>query len=180
VADVLNDAASACRVPLVVADQPGLAELEERILRERGRVSVFYRALLNSVPVAGGWERLLTAVRKETLLPARTREMLILRVAHLTGCAFEIRAHEVIAAAEGVPAAKLAALGRRELEAAAFDPSELQLLRLADLMTCEVQVPENLVADARQVWGPRMLVEIIVTIAAYNMVARTVEALGIA
>ena len=58
---------SPVRVPLV---QPGthaeLAEIESRIMAERGRVSLLYQVLLNSGPIASGWERMLTAVRNQT------------------------------------------------------------------------------------------------------------------
>ena len=52
------------RVPLVQpGTRPELAEVEGRILAERGRVSLLYQVLLNSGPIASGWERMLTAVR---------------------------------------------------------------------------------------------------------------------
>jgi len=62
------------RVPLV---QPGtraeLADVESRIMAERGRVSLLYQVLLNSGPIASGWERMLTAVRNQTGVPADLR-----------------------------------------------------------------------------------------------------------
>jgi len=43
------------RVPLVEpGTRPELAEIESRILAERGRVSLLYQVLLNSAPIASG------------------------------------------------------------------------------------------------------------------------------
>ena len=65
------------RVPLVVAGtRPELKELETRILQERGRISPLYQVLLNSAPLAQGWESLLTAVRNRSSVPADLRELI--------------------------------------------------------------------------------------------------------
>ena len=82
------------RVPLVQpGTRPELADIEQRIMAERGRVSLLYQVLLNSGPIASGWERMLTAVRNQTSVPADLRELMILRVAVLNRAAFEFDAH---------------------------------------------------------------------------------------
>src|SRR5207249_12035124 len=82
------------RVPLVEpGSRPELAELERSILAARGRISPLYQALLNSPSIASGWEKLLTAVRNQTLVPASLRELVILRVAVLNRASFEFDAH---------------------------------------------------------------------------------------
>lgn len=82
------------RVPLVVpGSKPELAEVEARIQSERGRISLLYQALLNSAPIAAGWEAMLTAVRNRTGVAADLREMIILRIAVLNDAAFEFDAH---------------------------------------------------------------------------------------
>ena len=87
------------RVGLVTpGTRPALADVEASILAERGRVSLLYQVLLNSAPIARGWERMLTAVRNQTGVPAALRELIILRVAVLNGAPFEFEAHAPIAA----------------------------------------------------------------------------------
>ena len=77
---------SKLRVPPVQpGTRPELAEIEGRILGERGRVSLLYQVLLNSGPIASGLERMLTAVRNQTSIPGDLRELIILRVAVLNG-----------------------------------------------------------------------------------------------
>ena len=60
--------------------------LTERIRRERGgQLHNLYRMLLHSPPVTEGWLAFLTAIRHETELPGRYRELAILRIAVLNG-----------------------------------------------------------------------------------------------
>ena len=81
--------------------RPELAELESRILAERGRISPLYQVLLNSPPIAQGWEQMLSAVRNRNSLPADIRELLILRVAVLNRAPYEFEAHVPHALAAG-------------------------------------------------------------------------------
>ena len=168
------------RVPLVQpGTRPELAEIEGRILAERGRVSLLYQVLLNSGPIASGWERMLTAVRNQTGVPGDLREMIILRVAVLNRAAFEFDAHAPIAEREGVVPAKIDAL-RQPLLGDAFEPRERLVLRLTDAMTREVDVPEDLMAELQARYDARSLVELVATVAAYNMVSRFLVALNVA
>ena len=167
------------RVPLVEpGTRPELAEIEARILAERGRVSLLYQVLLNSGPIASGWERMLTAVRNQTSVPGDLREMIILRVAVLNRAAFEFEAHAPIAEREGVPPPKIDAL-RQPLLGDVFDARERLVLRLTDAMTRDVDVPEALMAELQARYDARSLVELVATVAAYNMVSRFLVALEI-
>src|SRR3712207_5896813 len=123
------------RVPLVQpGTRPELAEIEGRILAERGRISLLYQVLLNSGPIAAGWERMLTAVRNQTSVPADLRELMILRVAVLNGANFEFDAHIPHAERAGISAEKIEAV-RAEKPPAVFTPLEQLVLELSDAMT---------------------------------------------
>lgn len=168
------------RVPLV---QPGtraeLADVEARIMGERGRVSLLYQVLLNSGPIASGWERMLTAVRNQTGVPADLRELVILRVAVLNGARFEYDAH--------IPHAQKAGVGDDKIEAVknetlpdVFAPLERLVLDLTDAMTRQIVVPDELMARVQQHFDPKGVVELVATVAAYNMVSRLLVALNVA
>ena len=62
---------------------------------------------------------------------------------------------------------------------AACDPLQHAALRLAATMTRDVQVPEALMREVRAQLDDRQVVELVGTIAAYNMVSRFLEALQI-
>jgi AhpD family alkylhydroperoxidase len=169
------------RVSLVEpGTRPELAEIERNILGARGRISLLYRALLNSAPIAAGWEQLLTAVRNRTLVPPALRELVILRVAVLNRARFEFDAHVPHARAAGVPDAKIDALHALPPRAEAgvpFDDDERLALALTDAMTCDVEVPDAIFDRLRPRFDDRGIVEIVTTVAAYNMVSRFLVAL---
>jgi AhpD family alkylhydroperoxidase len=168
------------RVPLVQpGSRPELAEIEKRILSERGRVSLLYQVLLNSVPIAAGWERMLTAVRNQTSVPADLRELMILRVAVLNRAGFEFDAHVPHAERAGVSAAKIEAT-RESGVSSVFDPLEHLVLEVTDAMTRDIVVPEALMDRLREHFDAKGLVEVVATVAAYNMVSRLLVALNIA
>lgn len=168
------------RVPLVQpGTRPELAEVEGRIMAERGRVSLLYQVLLNSGPIASGWERMLTAVRNQTSVPGDLRELIILRVAVLNHADFEFDAHAPIAAREGVSLAKIEAV-KEAIIGNSFDAREQQALALTDAMTRDITVPDALMAELQQNYNPQHLVELVATVAAYNMVSRFLVALNVA
>lgn len=170
---------SKIRVPLVQpGTRPELAEVEARILAERGHVSLLYQVLLNSEPIAAGWERMLTAVRNQTGVPADLRELVILRVAVFNGASFEFDAHVPHAERAGVSAEKLAAIRQTPLPSV-FTPIERTVLELADVMTRDIVVPDALMDRVRGHFDAKRTVEIVATIAAYNMVSRLLVALNV-
>jgi len=169
----------ATRVPPVVPGTSAeLAPIEASILAERGDIPLLYRVLLNSAPVAEGWEKMLTAVRNRSSLPADLREMVIIRVAVLNRAPYELGAHRPVALACGVSEAKIEALHAPQ-PGETFTPLERAALALTDAMTREVQVPDALFEPLREHFDARRLVELVATVAAYNMVSRLLEALGI-
>lgn len=171
---------SEVRVALVPpGSKPELAEIEARILAERGRVSLLYQVLLNSAPIASGWERLLTAVRQHTSVPPALRELVILRVAVLNGAAFEFDAHVPHAEQAGVGAAQVAALRDTPI-AALYTPRERLVLELTDAMTRDIEVPDALMQRIQAQFDDRAVVELVATVAAYNMVSRLLVALKVA
>jgi alkylhydroperoxidase family enzyme len=167
------------RVPLVVGGtRPELKEIEERILQERGRISLLYQVLLNSAPIAQGWEAMLTAVRNKSSVSADLRELMILRVAVLNKASFEFEAHIPHALKAGVPQEKIDALRSLTLSDLFTDEEKL-LLQMTDHMTRDVQVPAELMAKVTHQYSAEKVVELVATVAAYNMVSRFLVALNI-
>jgi len=167
------------RIPLIEpGTRPELAAIEQSIAAERGRISALYQALLNSAPLAEGWEKLLTAIRNKSSLPPDLREMVILRVAVLNRAPFEFEAHLPVARKAGVTDAKLAAIELPQI-GEPFSVVERAVLALTDVMTREVQVPDALFEPIARHFDRRAATELVATIAAYNMVSRFLEALRI-
>lgn len=179
---------SSSRIPLIQpGTRPELAHVERSIARERGSISPLYQALLNSAPIASGWEQLLTAVRKHTTVPAALRELVILRIAVLNRAAFEFDEHVAPARAVGVSDAKMEAVKRWRMaspneHAGSDDPftdDDRLALELADAMTRDIEVSEALMNRIAARFDARGVLEIVATVAAYNMVSRLLVALRI-
>jgi AhpD family alkylhydroperoxidase len=152
--------------------------VEASIRAERGEIPLLYQVLLNSAPIAEGWEKMLTAVRNRSSVPADLREMVIMRVAVLNRAPYELEAHRPVALRCGVSAAKIEALHAQE-PGAVFTPLERAVLALTDAMTRDVQVRDALFEPLRAHFDSRVMVELVATVAAYNMVSRLLEALHI-
>ncbi|MEK9802962.1 MAG: carboxymuconolactone decarboxylase family protein [Curvibacter sp.] len=166
--------------PIIPGTRPELAAQEAQIQVERGRISPLYQVLLNSPPIAHGWEQMLSAVRNRNSLPASLREMLILRVAVLNGAPYEFDAHVPHALNAGVAQAVIDGLRAQPLAAdLTLSPAERVALRLCDTMTREIEVPDALYAEVRQHFDAQGQIDLVATVAAYNMVSRFLVALQI-
>ena len=104
--------------------------------------------------------------------------MMILRVAVLNNAEFEFDAHIPHALKAGVSQEKIELIKHLELSGQ-FNHQERLLLSLTDHMTKDVVVPENLMTELNSHYSPKEVVEIVATIAAYNMVSRFLVALNI-
>ena len=83
------------RVPLIQEQEhPELAEMIEQFRTgRRGKLLNIYRMLLNAPPLAASWFNHSNAVRWKTTLPGRLREIVIIRMGHLTGSQYVLRHH---------------------------------------------------------------------------------------
>jgi alkylhydroperoxidase family enzyme len=165
--------------PITPGTRPELATLEAGITAERGRVSLLYQVLLNSPPLAQGWEQLLTAIRNRSSVPADLREMVILRVAVLNRAPYEFEAHVPHGIKAGISQFKIEALREVDAQANVFSPQELCVLALTDTMTRDIDVPDSVFDPIKAHFNDQQLTDLVATIAAYNMVSRFLTAFKI-
>ncbi|MEO7241315.1 MAG: carboxymuconolactone decarboxylase family protein [Variovorax sp.] len=165
-------------IPYAHLDGPGQKALVERIVAERGSVLHLYQMLLHSPPVAEGWLGFMTAIRQRSLLSGALRELVIMRIALVNGADYEAEQHAPIALKEGLSQAQLDALGDWS-GATVFTALQRNVLALSDAMTKTVKVPRALVDAVQPQLSHQEVVELVATIASYNMVSRFLEALSI-
>lgn len=166
--------------PVTPGTRPELADVERQIMAERGRISELYQVLLNSPPIAHGWEQMLSAVRNRSSLDAGLRELVILRVAVLNNAAYEFDAHVPHAQKAGKSDAAIEAT--RTVPANADAPwAELEriAIELTDAMTRDITVSDSLFEQVRSRFNAQEQVDLVATIAAYNMVSRFLTAFHI-
>jgi alkylhydroperoxidase family enzyme len=166
-------------LPYADLSHPDRRALVERIVAERGSVLHLYRMLLHSPPLAEGWLGCMTQVRQRLQLDGALRELVIMRIAHLNGAPYEAEQHAPFALHAGLAQTQLDALADWQAAPALFSPLQQAALALADTMTHQVHVPRAQIDTLRGLLGEREVVELVGTIAAYNMVSRFLEALHI-
>jgi alkylhydroperoxidase family enzyme len=167
------------RVPLIQEQEhPEFATLIEKFRAgRRGRLINIYRMLLNAPPLAESWFNHSNAVRWGTTLSGRLREIVIIRMGHLTKSEYVLRQHvPSLALADGVSLEECDALADWRASKH-FSESERAVLAYADTMSRDIAVPEPVFAEVERHFNAREIVEITVLIGTYNMNARVLRAL---
>jgi alkylhydroperoxidase family enzyme len=166
------------RVEYPPVDSPEAQQMVELIRKERGgRFPHLFHIQLYNPAIVDGWLRLGTAVRFKSELDSPTRELAICLVARMTGAEYEWRAHRAIAVKEGFTEAQLD--GILDWRSADFDERQRAVLALAEKMTRNIEVDDDTFESAKAQLNPRQTVELVTTVAYYNMVARFLVALQV-
>jgi AhpD family alkylhydroperoxidase len=124
------------------------------------------------------WLRFAGGLMPGGMLPRADTELLILRVAHNTGCEYEWRHHERIG--------RLAGLGADEIEwvragpeAEGWTPRRALLLQAADELHRERRISDRVWEDLRPLLSDEELIELCLLVGHYEMLAMTIHALRI-
>jgi len=170
------------RLPYVAP--PGA--VTDRIKERRGgRLIAVDGMLLHSPEFADGWNSMLGAVRGKSTLPDDIRELVILRVVARLGAEFEVVAHQSLARQAGFSDEQVAAIGvgpgdsGTSAGAVTFSPAQVAALAYADAVTMHVTVPQEIFDAVRAHFDDRQVLELTVTVAAYNMVSRVLVPLEV-
>ena len=173
------------RLPYVPADISQPADIVDAVRARRGGSLLnLDRTLLHSPALTKGWNAYLGAVRTE-LNPdtQQLRELAICGVAVMNDAPYEYGHHAPVFMQAGGTAAQAEGLknwAAALANAALYTPAQLAVMRLTDEMTKQVKVSDATFAAARAVLpSDADMVELVTTIAAYNMVSRFLVALGV-
>lgn len=173
------------RIPYRPDDDPiAPRELVDAIRSRRpgGKLLNLDRMLLHSPGYARGWNGLFAAIRGQLSLPGKLRELAIMAVGALNHADYEWAQHEPEFVKAGGTAAQLAAL--KDVAAAMtdhvlFDESERATLALTEEMTRSIRVSDATMKRIRELLPLDQVVELIGTIAGYNMASRFLVATGV-
>jgi alkylhydroperoxidase family enzyme len=171
------------RIPYVPADIQEPAEIVAAVRARRGGTLLnLDRMLLNSPPLAAGWNTFLGAVRTGLVVDAQLRELAMCVVAVLNGAEYEFTQHAPLYVKAGGTPAQQAGLRNPQAareDTALFDARQRAAIGLTIEMTRSVQVNDATFASVREHLSERETVELIGVIAAYNMVSRFLVATGV-
>ena len=165
-------------------DQIGPKELVDAIRSRRpgGKLLNLDRILLHSAAYAKGWNGLFAAIRGQLALPPKLRETAIMAVGALNQADYEWVQHESEYLKAGGTQPQLAAL--KNVAAAAkndklFDEDERATLALTEEMTRSIKVSDATMKRIRKQLPLDQVIELIGTIAGYNMASRFLVATGV-
>ncbi|MDE5463986.1 carboxymuconolactone decarboxylase family protein [Bradyrhizobium sp. CSS354] len=120
--------------------------------------------------------RLGNSILHKQKLSAVNRELLILQAAQLEGGAYEWRQHVPIALGIGCTQAQVDAVERADYDAAGLNEAERALLKFGREVVENVRVPEAIFAAMREYFSDQEIVESLVALGFYMMMARLTEA----
>ncbi len=168
-------------IPYVTDDKAGPPDLIEALRARRPGHQLWYldRMLLNSPNFAKGWNTMFGAIRGQLSLPGKLREIPIMAIAVMNKADYEWAAHEPEFLKAGGTKEQLAALQKLQGDPKLFDETERAALQLSIEMTREVKPKQATIDQLRKLLPDSQLVELIGTIAAYNMVSRFLLATGV-
>lgn len=159
---------------LPYVDESKVSDKTREILGNTPRKLNVARMIANTEPVFREFSRLGHALLTRAALNSKLREIAILRTAKITGSVYEWTQHVPIARATGVSDEQIAAMENWEA-ARCFDEVERLVLKLTDEVTRNVKGrKETLEALKKHLKTPE-LVELILSIGFWGMVARLLE-----
>lgn len=112
-------------------------------------------------------------------LDPKLRELAILLVAARTGAHYEWVQHVGISEALGVTTAQIAAIERGDLEAVCLNPDAQLVLRFASQVLEWPRADDETFAALTNRFPPRQIVELLLAIGTYHMLARLMTTLDI-
>jgi len=150
--------------------------------RRGGELIELDRLLLHSTPLATGWNHLLGNVRSEFSVSHKLRELAMCTVAVINRAEYEFSHHAPIYIKAGGSEEKTRLLRNPDTavkSADVFDAEELATILLATEMTRDIQVRQSTFDQCRNLFNDTDLVELVATVAAYNMVSRFLVAMNL-
>ncbi len=161
------------RVRLIEKEQapPEVREIFQKIEDNGAKILNLYKVAAHSPKVFLNLIRLGNSIIGRTELPPRLREIVILRVARLTGSEYEWAQHAPVALQVGVSQKQLDAIPDWK-NSAEFNNEERAILQYTDEVAQKVKVTDQTFNTLKNFFSEQLIVELTMTIGYYGMVAR--------
>lgn len=169
--------------------QPRVPPLAESEWREEQRKLVaeqnptkpllnLYATMLNHPVLYGPRYKFGSYLQRDSLLPPKTRELLIMRTAALTGAEYEWGHHVEYAQKAGFSAEEIRRI-KSGPDAPGWSEEHAALLRAADELRREAFISDRTWATLGKYYDTKRLIEVIYTTGGYTMTALAINSLGI-
>jgi 4-carboxymuconolactone decarboxylase len=166
------------RVPPLTDDE--LDEETREFVRQAsrdGRVLNIYRTLAAHPKLLKRWGVFGTHVLYKNSLPARERELLILRTGWLCRSEYEWGQHVLIARASGITDDEIERV--RKGAEAGWDEGDAALLRAADELHDDAFISDPTWQTLLKSWDTQQLIDLVFTVGQYHIVSMALNTLGV-
>jgi 4-carboxymuconolactone decarboxylase len=165
------------RIPLT--DLEAQPEPTRDFAARRGNLNVF-RVLANAPNVFSGWTQMVDELFDSPTFSLRTREVVILRVAHLQGSRYELSQHTGIARSAGLTEWQInAILDDGDLDVADFSPTERVMLELVTELCTTHRLTDDSFAAGHAALGDEALTELLMLVSCYYGLALVLNAVDV-
>lgn len=155
-----------------------LSEAARTYIERSGGLNIVRMLSHASAAVFEGFNALSGGIMLRSALDPALRETAILRVGHLSKAAYEIYHHEALGREVGLSQAQLDAIARGGADPA-LTPAQQALLAFTDDVVLRVKASDENLAAVRAFLDETALVDLLMTIGCYMMVARLLETTGV-
>jgi 4-carboxymuconolactone decarboxylase len=143
-----------------------------------GKVLNLYATMLHHPTLYGPRARFGSYLQRDSLLPAKTRELLILRTAWLIRTGYEWGHHVLFAKAAGLSDTDIARIAAGPA-ATGWSEEHAAVLRAADELRREAFISATTWATLQEYYDTKQLIEIIYTSGGYTMTGLAINSFGV-
>ena len=164
--------------PRVAPLAPEEMDDETRARFGDGPILGIFRTLAHHPDLMKRWLVFGNHVLSKSSLPARERELVILRVGWLCQSGYEWGQHVLIGRASGLSDAEIARIAQGP-EADGWAPQERWLLRAADELHADAFITDATWEALAETFKVEQLIDLIFTVGQYNLVSMALNSLGV-
>jgi alkylhydroperoxidase family enzyme len=143
-----------------------------------GPILNIFRTLANHPALAKRWLVFGNHILAKSTLPAREREIAILRIGWLCRSGYEWGQHVVIGKASGLSDADIARIAEGP-DAPGWAAEERALLRATDELHGDAFITEATWAELAKTWNTQQLMDLVFTVGQYNLVSMALNSFGV-
>lgn len=158
-------------------DPTSLPERNRDLLAQLPQLNVF-RMMAGAGASFGPFMQFISAYLNEGVLDPELRELVILRVGHLCGSAYEVHQHERVSRTIGMSDERIAAV-KGHLPNSRLSDAENAALAFTDEQVANVKVREQTFNATKAFFSDAQMTELVIVIGTYLMVCRFLETLEV-
>ncbi len=146
--------------------------------RPDGTVMNLYTTLANSPKMGERWLTFASYILRESTLPARDREILILRIGWLCRSEYEFGQHTIVGKSAGLTPEEIKriTLGAK---APGWDPFDATLIRAADELHADAFITDATWNELAKRYNTQQLMDVVMTVGNYNLVSMLLNTFGV-